>query len=475
MKTYELRKRYFDFFEEKNHKIFPSDTLVPDDESVLFTSAGMNQFKPYFLGKKKDVKRAVSCQKCLRTGDLYRVGTTAYHHTFFEMLGNFSFGDYFKREAIKFAWDFLINELNLKEEALWVSVYKEDPEAYRVWEKDIRVPKARIVKLGEGSNFWPANAPKEGPNGPCGPCSEIFFDKGKDAGCGKADCGPDCSCSRFVEIWNLVFTQFERRGIDDLEPLPQKNIDTGMGLERMASVLQGKDTNFGIDIFAPAVKEAKEILKAETANKDTRSTVNAIVDHARAVIFAIADGVYPSNEQRGYVIRKILRRASVKAALLGCQAPFIYRFTGIFAHLMGDFYNEIREKEDIISKVIKAEEEKYLSIRKQGALNLQSRLDDLKSGELNKAQVLFEFYDTHGLSLEESGAILKEKNLEVSPADEREFEEFLSQQQERSRKKSMFDENIFAKGVSFAEITEFSGYRNFSEESGIIKILSSRG
>ena len=230
----ELRARYLAFFEKKSHTLVKSDSLVPaDDPTVLFTGAGMNQFKDYFLGKKKDITRAASSQKCLRTGDLDNVGKTAFHHTFFEMLGNFSFGDYFKKEAIEWAWEFLTKDLKVSADDLWISVYADDQEAYDIWANVVKIPTEKIVRLGQKDNFWPSNAIKDGPNGPCGPCSEIFFDKGQDIGCGKAGCSPACSCGRFVEIWNLVFTQFNRKEGGELEPLPSKNIDTGMGLERI--------------------------------------------------------------------------------------------------------------------------------------------------------------------------------------------------------------------------------------------------
>nr|HPN66992.1 alanine--tRNA ligase-related protein [Candidatus Omnitrophota bacterium] len=244
MTTDQLRSKFLKYFESKGHPVVVSDSLVPkDDPTVLFTSAGMNQFKDYFLGKRKDIRRAASCQKCLRTGDLDNVGKTPSHHSFFEMLGNFSFGDYFKEDAIAWAWEFLTKELGMKEKDLWVSVYEDDDEAFKIWKEKIAVPESRILKFGAKDNFWPANAPEEGPNGPCGPCSEIYFDRGEKYGCGKPDCKPGC-CRRHVEVWNLVFTQFNRVGLNKLEPLPNKNIDTGMGLERLASVMQGVPTNF---------------------------------------------------------------------------------------------------------------------------------------------------------------------------------------------------------------------------------------
>jgi len=459
MKTDELRKRYLEFFKRKKHKVFASDTLVPADESLLFTSAGMNQFKAYFLGENKAVKRAVSCQKCLRTGDLERVGKTAYHHTFFEMLGNFSFGDYFKKEAIAFAWEFLVKELNLKEKDLWVSVYREDEEAFSVWDECIGVPKERIVRLGEESNFWPAQAPSQGPNGPCGPCSEVFFDWGKDKGCGKRSCSPDCGCGRFVEVWNLVFTQFNRVGKNKLEPLPQNNIDTGMGLERMACVLQGKASNFEIDILGPIASQARQLIGTESLDKKTFSLIYAIVDHARAATFAISDGIYPSNEDRGYVIRKIIRKALWAAHLLGRKKPFLYSLSDHVVEIMKDTYSELDKKRETVAKVIRAEEEKFLATLDDGERQISLVVKALNKEKKNtiKAEDLFRFYDTYGLPLELTKEIAKEAGLGV---DEEGFKLLFKQQQERSRRKSMFDESIFKKGeLNLTEKTEFVGYK----------------
>ncbi|MFH1772214.1 MAG: alanine--tRNA ligase [Candidatus Omnitrophota bacterium] len=471
MKTNEIRTKFLDFFKNKQHTIFNSDTLVPDDPTVLFTSAGMNQFKPYFLGEHRDLKRAASCQKCFRTGDLDEVGKTPFHHTFFEMLGNFSFGDYFKIEAVEFAWEFLLKHLNLRENMLWVSVYNDDKEAYEIWLKSIGIPKEKIVKLGEDKNFWPANALSLGPNGPCGPCSEIFFDKGKNYGCGKEICSPACGCARFVEIWNLVFTQFNRIGENKLDRLPQKNIDTGMGLERIASVMQGKSTNFEIDIFAPAVTLVKDILRIPHSEFRDTSLINAIVDHARAAVFAISDGVYPSNEERGYVIRKVIRKALWSAYLLGRKEPFLNELTDCYGELMKEAYPEVSEKKDTIKKIIKAEEEKFFSTLKDGKVQLSAVINELK--EQKKATVsaesLFSLYDTYGFPIELSKFIAKEHNLNV---DEGGFTRLLREQQERSRKGSMFDESIFKEsGLKFDEHTDFAGYSSFESKGKIIRLI----
>ncbi|MFA5272257.1 MAG: alanine--tRNA ligase [Candidatus Omnitrophota bacterium] len=475
MKSNELRKKYLEFFNKKNHKIFPSDSLIPDDPSVLFTPAGMNQFKAYFLGEKTDVTLAASSQKCLRAGDLGEVGRTPYHHTFFEMLGNFSFGDYFKREAIQFAWEFLLRELNMKEKDIWVSVYKDDTEAYSIWKNEIGIPEKKLVKLGEDKNFWPASAPTNGPDGPCGPCSEIFFDRGASIGCGKPDCSPACDCPRFVEFWNLVFTQFNRQGVNDLKPLPQKNIDTGMGLERMAAILQGKVSNFEIDILAPAVSFVSKFLKADINNPRDKSFVNAIVDHARAATFAVCDGVYPSNEDRGYVIRKIIRKALYHAHILGKREAFLYKMVELYAELMKEPYPEIEEKKSVIAKVIRTEEDKFLSTLKdaESQFFLIAKTLHSKNADTVPAEDLFKLYDTYGLPLELSKEMAAANSFKI---DEEGFKKLFLAQQERSRKSSMFDENIFkAEGITFKETTEFLGYEEIEAKAKILHLIKIEG
>ncbi len=462
MKTAALRKLFLDFFKEKDHKIFPSDSLVPEDASLLFTSAGMNQFKPYFLGIKKDVKRAASCQKCLRMDDLEKVGKTPYHHTFFEMLGNFSFGDYFKKEAISFAWEFVNRRLNLKEDQLWVSVYYADEEAYNIWKDYIGISPERIVRLGEDKNFWPANAPALGPDGPCGPCSEIFFDQGEARGCARENCSPACNCSRFVEIWNLVFTQFNRRGKDNLEPLPQKNIDTGMGLERIASVLQGKDTNFEIDILLPARDLLIETFKLKKIEEKEKELLNAIVDYSRASIFAIADGVFPSNEERGYVVRKLIRKALVNAYLLGYTKAFLYNLIKAFAELMGEVYPPIKDKEETIAGILRAEEERFIPLLKKVDIYVSTKK------EINSRE-LFYLYDTLGFPLEAIQSSAQKYNTRLYLEG---FEGFLKEQRELSRKKSMFEETIFTKeALNLEEVTDFVGYVCTKTKAKILKIL----
>jgi alanyl-tRNA synthetase len=368
-----LRKKFLDFFKSKKHKIVESDSLVPgDDPTVLFTPAGMNQFKKEFLGLDSGFKRAATSQRCLRTDDLDKVGKTAVHHTFFEMLGNFSFGDYFKEEAIAWAWEFLTEELKIKKEKLWVSVYKEDDEAYKIWEDKIKIPAVKIVKLGDKENFWPSEAKAKGPNGPCGPCSEIFFDWGKDTGCGSPKCDPSCSCGRFSEIWNLVFTQFNRQGQGLLEPLPKKNIDTGMGLERLTAVMQGVESNFETDLFKPIVDEVIREVKIDAL--DNRELIYAVVDHVRAIVFCIFDGVLPSNESRGYIVRKLIRKCVLHLRALGVKQPFLYKLVPLVCALMKKPYPDLEARKENIAQVILAEEKSLANCPRDRTRYWQERL-----------------------------------------------------------------------------------------------------
>ncbi len=468
MNTDTLRKKYLDFFAKRAHKVMPSASLVPmDDPTVLFTSAGMAQFKKEFLGQVSDFNRAVSCQRCLRTDDLDKVGVTACHHTFFEMLGNFSFGSYFKEEAIQWAWEFLTEELKLKSEVLWVSVYKDDGEAYAIWSKKVNFPKERIVRLGAKDNFWPANAIEDGPNGPCGPCSEIFFDYGLDAGCKKADCKPGCSCGRFVEIWNLVFTQFNRVSKGALEPLPNKNIDTGMGLERMASVLQRVQSNFEIDIFKPIIDG---ILNCQPSTVN-RQLINAIADHARAVVFAIYDGVLPSNEERGYVVRKLIRKSEFHGYTLGIKEPFLHKLAPIVADIFFGAYPELKAKAKNIAEAVYLEENNFISVLRDAPRILKSEFKDSLSRLSAAGHTAFKLYDTYGIPLEITKAWAKENGFEIN---EEEFNQDLGKQKERSKKSSKISQGIFTGStlISGFKETKFLGYQKLSlKEAKVLKII----
>jgi len=431
LKVDEVRERFLKFFEAKGHRIYPSDSLVPNDPSLLFTTAGMNQFKDEFLGKIKDKnsRRAATCQKCLRTGDLENVGKTAGHHTFFEMLGNFSFGDYFKKDAILWAWEFFTKELGLKESDLWVSVYKDDEEAYDIWSSEAKLRPDKILKLGEKDNFWPSNAPTDGPNGPCGPCSEIFFG------------GPDG-----VEIWNLVFTQFDRKDGGKLEPLPGKNIDTGMGLERIARVLQSKKTNFEIDSFQPIIDEIINLSRSPIGIgcSDRRSgsgqRVNAIADHTRAVTFAISDGVLPSNEERGYVIRKLIRKAFWYGRGLGIDKPFLYKIVPVVAQVMKKPYPELTEQKENISLIVMEEEKRFKNTLDDGLDRLKEMLVESKNTGILKGENVFKLKDTYGFPVELTQEIAATENIKIDIID---FEKLMNEQRIKSRKGSNIETNIF--------------------------------
>jgi len=434
MKVDEIRERYLKFFEARGHRIYPSDSLVCDDPSFLFTTAGMSQFKDEFLGKIKDKssRRAATCQKCLRTGDLENVGRTAGHHTFFEMLGNFSFGDYFKKEVIQWAWEFLTKELDLKESDLWVSVYRDDKEAYEIWKDIVKIPEQKILKLGEKENFWPSNAPSDGPNGPCGPCSEIFFG------------GPDG-----VEIWNLVFTQFDRKDGGKLEPLPNKNIDTGMGLERIARVLQGKKTNFEIDSFEEIIKEIKKIadipftqdvLLHNETYRDWGSKVSAIADHIRAVTFAISDGVLPSNEERGYVIRKLIRKAFWCGRIIQLKDPFLYRIVPVVAQVMKKPYPELTEHKENISQIVMEEEKRFKNTLDDGLNRLKEMFKKYENTGILKGEDVFKLYDTYGFPVELTQEIAATEDIKIDIIG---FEKLMNEQRIKSRKGSNIETNIF--------------------------------
>jgi len=470
MTTDQLRSKFLEYFKAKGHPVVISDSLVPkDDPTVLFTSAGMNQFKDYFLGKRKDMRRAASCQKCLRTGDLDNVGKTPSHHSFFEMLGNFSFGDYFKEDAIAWAWEFLTKELGMKEEDLWVSVYEDDDEAFRIWKDKIAVPVNRILRFGAKDNFWPANAPEEGPNGPCGPCSEIYFDRGEKYGCGKPDCKPGC-CRRHVEVWNLVFTQFNRVGLNKLEPLPNKNIDTGMGLERLASVMQGVPTNFDTDIFRPIIEEIKQFTQ-----KDEPGHGNAIADHVRAAVFCIADGVLPANTGRGYVLKTLIRRSLVHGKFLGLNEPFLYKLVDSVVRAMKGGYPEIGERRENISVIIKSEEEKFFQINEDVRADLESAAAEIKARNENviPGNKLFYFHDTRGLPLDLIREFAAGEGLELDIAG---YEKLMDEQRRKSRGATKLTGEVFAETLTAAVLgtgsrSEFIGYDKLESDASIIALV----
>ena len=465
MKSSQIRKKFLDFFKNYNHNIVPSDSLIPkSDPTLLFTSAGMVQFKNFFLGEEKmSPPRAASCQKCFRTSDLEKIGYTPRHLSFFEMLGNFSFGDYFKKSAIEWAWEFLTKEVSIPPEKLYITVYKEDDEAYDIWRKIVKEDK--IYKLSEDTNFW-----NMGPTGPCGPCSEIIYDLGKEFGCGKKDCGPGCDCDRWLEVWNLVFTQFDRQQDGKILPLPQKNIDTGMGLERLVAVINNKKSVFETDLFNPLIEEIKEIVGIKDIDEKHKIAFNVISDHTRGLTFLISDGVLPSNEGRGYILRRIIRRAIRQAKLIGLDKPFLYRLSAKVVEIMKDIYPELSLRRENIATITKMEEEKFFHTLDSGMEILNSLISDAKKSgkKILSGKDVFNLYDTYGFPPELTKEILQEHNLSFSQ------EEFLNAQEQAklvakaSWKGIDVHDNKFYKKF---KPSEFVGYEKFSCESEIIEIL----
>ncbi|MBU4251858.1 MAG: alanine--tRNA ligase [Candidatus Omnitrophica bacterium] len=472
-----LREKFLAFFKARKHKIMDSDSLVPkDDPTVLFTPAGMNQFKKEFLGFDSGFKRAATAQRCLRTDDLDKVGKTSVHHTFFEMLGNFSFGDYFKQEAISWAWEFLTEELKISPDKLWVSVYQDDEEAYDIWKSVVKIPVNKIIRLGDKDNFWPAEAKTKGPNGPCGPCSEIFFDFGKEAGCQKPDCTPACSCGRFAEIWNLVFTQFNRKADGSLEPLPNKNIDTGMGLERLAALMQGKKNNFETELFQPIVREIEVALKKNPPlppfEKGGRGGIYAVADHIRAVVFSIHDGITPSNEGRGYIVRKIIRKSVLHLRNLGINKPFLYTLVDLVSQIMHKPYPDLKDKREDIARVILNEENNFIRTLNSSNDLFKDKFSCLSQGQdpEKAGRIAFQLYDTYGIPLELTKVWLNEQGIQISQGA---FDQELLEQMTRSRLQSSMKGDVFdVKGLGLRlKETKFLGYKNNSIKAKIIEII----
>lgn len=423
----ELRKKFLQFFASKDHLVLKSYPLIPEnDPTLLLIGAGMAPFKPFFTGKLKPPHpRVTTSQKCVRTGDIENVGRTARHHTFFEMLGNFSFGDYFKPEAIAWAWEFLTEWLELPVDKLWVTIHPTDDEAFNIWKNDIGISEDRIIRLED--NFW-----EIGP-GPCGPCSEIYIDLGEERGCGKPDCAVGCDCDRFLEIWNLVFTQYDRDLEGNYKPLAKKNIDTGAGLERIASVLQNKRSNFETDLLFPIIEYAAGV--ADVAyGKETASDVSlkVIADHARSLVFMISDGILPSNEGRGYVLRRVLRRAVRHARLLGIEKPFLSSAVDVVVTMFEESYPDIAEKKGYIKKVIQVEEERFHATLAQGIELLTEQIKDIeKDGKkVLDGATAFKLYDTFGFPWELTAEILNEHNIELDKAA---FDIAMNEQRARAR------------------------------------------
>ena len=426
----EIRSKFIKFFEEKNHKHFESASLIPDDPTLLLTVAGMVPFKPYFLGQKEaPTPRVTTYQKCIRTNDLENVGRTARHHTFFEMLGNFSFGDYFREEAIIWSWEFITEVLKLEKDKLWVSVFTTDDEAERIWIEKCNFPKERIVRMGESENWWAA-----GPTGSCGPCSEIHVDLGVAYGGDEnSKLGDEGTDNRFIEIWNLVFTEWNKMEDGSLQPLPKKNIDTGAGLERIAAMVQGKSNNFETDLLMPIVEEAGRLTnKKYGVSKEIDFSLKVITDHARAITFLINDGVIPSNEGRGYILRRILRRAVRHGRLLGRKELFMFEMVDKIVEIMEGAYPELRGNIEHIKKVVKIEEEKFSHTLDQGIQLVTNEIEEAKKNGENKlsGDVTFKLYDTYGFPYELTEEICEENDFELSKD---EFLEKMEEQREKAR------------------------------------------
>ena len=473
----ETRRKFLEFFQQRGHRIVKSSSLVPaGDPTLLFTNAGMNQFKDVFLGReKRDYLRATTSQKCVRAGgkhnDFENVGKTARHHTFFEMLGNFSFGDYFKSEAIPLAWELVTEVYGLKPEQLWITVYRDDDDAHRIWNREIRIPADRIFRLGEKDNFWAM-----GDTGPCGPCSEIHFDQGPAGSeAGHTQCSFPCECGRFVEIWNLVFMEFDRQSSGQLVPLPKPSVDTGMGLERMTAVLQGKYSNYDTDLLKPLTQFAAEIAGRDYGDDRAADvSMRVIADHARATAFLVSDGVVPDNDGRGYVLRKIMRRGIRHGRLIGIQDEFLHRMADRVADLMQDAYPELASTRDYVSRVVRHEEQRFSSTLRIALDHLGDVLTRLepsggRPGRL-PGDVMFKFYDTYGLPLDLMQEIADENGLIL---DEEGFNRRLTAQRERGR--ASWKETATAAGSApppTAKKTRFLGYTRLgTDQSTVTGIL----
>jgi alanyl-tRNA synthetase len=474
----EIREKFLRYFEERDHAVVSSSALIPkEDPSLLFTNAGMVQFKNLFLGQEeRGYKRAATSQKCVRAGgkhnDLENVGVTARHHTFFEMLGNFSFGDYFKEGAAEFGWEFLTEVMGIPKEKLLVTIYKDDDEAFEVWNQKIGVPAERIFRLGEKDNFW-----MMGETGPCGPCSEIIYDQGEGVGCGRPECDITCECDRHLELWNLVFMQYERDAEGNLTPLPKKNIDTGMGLERLAAVIQGVQSNYECDLFKGIIDFIEKLTgrKFKESEEDDVS-VQVIADHSRAVTFLIADGVLPSNEGRGYVLRRILRRAARHGKLLGLDKPFLHEIVPVVIGDMKDAYPELLDKESYVRKVVINEEQRFMDTLDAGLRILNDEMASLKESEekIIPGSVVFKLYDTYGFPTDLTEEAARSRGIAL---DMEGFEKAMEAQRTKARESwrgsgeegvSDIYRSLSLKGIS----TVFVGYEGNTEAaSKVIALL----
>lgn len=464
----ELREKFLSFFESKGHLRLPSFSLIPkDDNSLLLINSGMAPMKKYFTGEVTPPrKRVTTCQKCIRTPDIERVGITARHGTYFEMLGNFSFGDYFKHEATAWAWEFFTKVLEMPEELLYVSIYENDDEAFDIWTKEVGVDPSHIVRMGKEDNFW------EHGSGPCGPCSEIYFDRGPEKGCGKPDCHVGCECDRFVEVWNLVFTQFNNDGHNNYTPLDHPNIDTGMGLERLACVMQGVDNLFLVDTVQNIMKHISQLTGVKYGESEKSDiSLRVITDHIRSTTFMIGDGVMPSNEGKGYVLRRLLRRAARHGRLLGMKEPFLYKVCETVIKENESAYPELREKQEFITKLIKVEEENFLNTVEQG-MNMLQGIIDRGDVEVLSGEDSFKLHDTFGFPIDLTREILEEKGISV---DIDRFYELLAEQKKRSRdmRKNAGADAWISDSTDLTDVakTEFVGYSENETQAEILAIV----
>ena len=467
----EIREAYLKFFEEKGCQRWPSSSLVPDDPSLLLTVAGMVQFKPYFLQQKHLDPQYIgttTAQKCVRTNDIDIIGTDGRHLSFFEMMGNFSFGEYFKKEMCAWAFEFSTDVLGLDPERIYVTIFEEDEETAGIWES-VGIPAERISRLGADDNFWVA-----GPTGPCGPCSELYYDQGPEVGCGRPDCAPGCDCDRFLEYWNLVFTQFDRQEDGTLVPLEKKNIDTGLGLERMAAIQQGVISNFDTDILRGLVAVGEKLTGvAYGASEKTDLSLRIMADHSRAVVFMIGDGILPSNEGRGYVLRRLLRRAVFHGRLLGLDHPFMSEFLAAIVDEMGNVYPEIVENRSLIEKVLLSEEERFARTIDKGRAFLEEELAELEPGSVMDGAKAFKLHDTYGFPVELTAEICRSEGFDV---DMEGFEKEMTAQRERARAARNDDAwtgfgDIYTHILDTHGETEFTGYDETESKAHIIDII----
>jgi alanyl-tRNA synthetase len=473
LQSKEIRSRFLEFFEHRGHRMVKSSSLIPDDPTLMLTNAGMVQFKPFFLGSMKpEYTRATTCQKCARTTDIDKVGYTARHLTFFEMLGNFSFGDYYKGEAISWGWDFLTVDMGLDPERIYCSVYIEDDEAYDIWHDQVGIPGRRLVRLGAEENFWDM-----GTTGPCGPCSELLYDQGEAFGCGKPQCGPGCDCDRFLELWNLVFMQYDRDEKGELHPLPSKNIDTGLGLERLASVLQGVSSNFDTDTLKTIVGTVADVGGVEYGrSEESDISLKIAADHVRAVTFLVGDGVLPSNEDRGYILRRLIRRAVRHGRLLGINDIFLPRVVDVVVECMGDAYPDLKQNHSFISSIVRSEEERFSQTLRSGILYFEDAVTGMKEkgGEVIEGQVVFHLHDTLGFPLDLTRELARERGLGL---DEKGFEELMKEQRERARAARVQEGYSSREQEIYSEILDnygeviFTGYEVLSDKSRVVAIV----